>query len=484
MFVSVVCRPFSTTAKLFASPWPAKSIQRGTFCRIRIQNEPHFRLNTVNNPPKNIDSNSLGAKRISRAPKKTVLTIAPADTIDDPVEECSEESRELAQSAFSIGSNPESRRRPQTHLAKFVTPKIATDFSCKAMAIALHGRSFATRIEPNDPLEHDLQGILDALEEMAGLPLDGTTAVERLKSLLNVLNHGALAVRERANAECDEHAKSTLVHAIHLVLSAHCQRGRFEDAVEQVSQRAIYQFAYGLTHEINNPLANIAARAQQLIANASSDSDRRSLATIVDQSMRAHEMLSEMMRVVQPNPIQTRVEDVIGIVRKAIEIQEKQWTHSQVQCNLKGCSKTLHCAIDPSAMVEAIGCLLHNAFQVCRPNDRIEVVCEELDPSHPDFGPLPPMLDGQQKLTPRIRIAVRDTGPGMSQDAVERAWDLYFSGREHGRGLGISLAKVRRTVDAHQGLVWMESKPHAGCTVEIRLPKRDDPTPLRKSFSI
>ncbi len=435
-----------------------------------------------------MDSNAFTVKRTSRASKKTVLTIAPADPTEYPVDEADDDSMGFVQNADSNGSNPENSLGQPTKPSRSIPSDMAMAFSCKAMALALQGRSFVTGIETgmetNDPFEQTLDGILDTLEKTVGITFEGSTAIPRLQSLLDGLTCGLLAVREHANADSDEQAKSTLVHAIHAVVAAQCQRCRFEDAVEKVSQRAIYQFAYGLTHEINNPLANIAARAQQLISQAASDSDRRSLATIVDQSMRAHEMLSEMMRVVQPSTLHTRSEEVGGLVRQAIEIQEKQWMHSQVQCNLRGAAKPLYCAIDKAAMLEAICSLLQNAFQVCRPNDRVEVICEELDSTHPDYGPTNPTIDSAQSSTSRIRIAIRDTGPGMSYETLERAWDLYFSGRDHGRGLGISLAKVRRTIDAHQGLVWIQSKPNAGCSVEIRLPKLPAPQNPRKSFSI
>ena len=428
-----------------------------------------LRPTTVKKTPKNMDSNS--ATRTSRLPRKTVLTIAPAESREMDFEEADEESTE-------------SRSFRRIDLPKTITPNSAMSISCDLMVGALQVRSFSSPDFESGAFELKLDRLLDDLEENLGASIDGSNGILRLQSLLDQLNRGEVCVREHSAAEADEVAKSILINAIHAVVSSQCQRSRFEEAVEKVSQRAIYQFAYGLTHEINNPLANIAARAQQLICEAASDADRRSLATIVDQAMRAHEMLAEMMRVVQPNSIRPRAEDVVEIVRQAHQIQEKQWTHAQVQCNLRLPTKPLFVSIDKSSLLEAICSLLQNAFQVCRPNDRIEIVCEELSANHPEYGPGHTSKNVQQTVNPRIRIAVRDTGPGLSSDAVACAWDLYFSGRENGRGLGISLAKVRQTVDAHGGLVWIQSKPNAGCTVEIRLPKLHEPPSLRKSFSI
>jgi hypothetical protein len=242
---------------------------------------------------------------------------------------------------------------------------------------------------------------------------------------------------------------------------------QFQKSVQRECNQAIYSFAYGLSHEINNPLANIAARAQQLIATASTEADRRSLATIVDQTMRAHEMLAEMMRVVQPRPLTVRTENVGETVREMMQMHSETWKHSKIQVELQVGPKPCYAAIERASLTEALLSLLHNAMQVCGPNDRIRVFCGESATT-----------DGHEPE--EIRIAVSDTGPGLSHESSQRAWDLYYSGREHGRGLGISLANVRRIIDAHEGDVWIESAPGAGCVVEIRLPKSPETPTVRR----
>src|SRR5437773_318470 len=59
--------------------------------------------------------------------------------------------------------------------------------------------------------------------------------------------------------------------------------GAFASALESAKLQALYNFAYGLSHEINNPLANIATRAQTLLVGEKNPERRRKLATIVQQ---------------------------------------------------------------------------------------------------------------------------------------------------------------------------------------------------------
>jgi two-component system sensor histidine kinase FlrB len=67
-----------------------------------------------------------------------------------------------------------------------------------------------------------------------------------------------------------------------------------------------------------------------------------------------------------------------------------------------------------------------------------------------------------------LAIRVRDDGPGIPAELAERIFEPFVSGRSGGTGLG--LAVVRAVVEAHGGLVELESAPGAGTTFTLRLP--------------
>lgn len=284
-----------------------------------------------------------------------------------------------------------------------------------------------------------------------------------LKTLLYCVESGEFVAGESQDSVAITHLRN----AIYQCLSSLTQNERFADATERAARRAIYQFAYGLTHEINNPLANIAARAQQLALTAKTETDRRSLGTIVDQSMRAHEMLAEMMRVVQPPAMRLSNQDIVDIVRNVVSSLHPEATRRMIRFESELPNMSLYCDVDSVALTEALRSATQNSLDVCRPSDCIKWICEHL-PSHQEERSM--QAKNYRPGQDRIRIALHDTGPGMSSECLARAWDLYFSGREHGRGLGISLANIRRIIESHQGIVWLQSAPNAGCNLEIRLP--------------
>jgi two-component system, NtrC family, sensor histidine kinase PilS len=73
-------------------------------------------------------------------------------------------------------------------------------------------------------------------------------------------------------------------------------------------------------------------------------------------------------------------------------------------------------------------------------------------------------------LEPVVRLRVRDDGPGIEPDLLERLFQPFVSGRPGGSGLGLAI--VQRAVEAHRGLVLVDSAPGAGTTFTILLHAR------------
>src|SRR5260370_41381753 len=94
----------------------------------------------------------------------------------------------------------------------------------------------------------------------------------------------------------------------------------FLTSVETAKLDALKEFAYGASHEINNPLANISARAQTLLQDERDPERRRRLAAINSQAFRAHEMIADVMLFARPPRMERR--DVGLAARTASRIDE------------------------------------------------------------------------------------------------------------------------------------------------------------------
>ena len=85
------------------------------------------------------------------------------------------------------------------------------------------------------------------------------------------------------------------------------------------------------------------------------------------------------------------------------------------------------------------------------------------------------MPQGAKPAGAWLRIIVRDNGPGVTSEVLERAADLFFSTKEVGKGTGLGLGIVHRIVDAHDGEISLESAPGQGFRVTIDLPRNVSP---------
>jgi signal transduction histidine kinase len=73
----------------------------------------------------------------------------------------------------------------------------------------------------------------------------------------------------------------------------------------------------------------------------------------------------------------------------------------------------------------------------------------------------------------RVRITVADTGPGMTREQLERAFDDFYTTKAGGTGLGLSI--VRRLVMDLDGVLRIETEPGAGTRVVLEFPTASSP---------
>ena len=71
-------------------------------------------------------------------------------------------------------------------------------------------------------------------------------------------------------------------------------------------------------------------------------------------------------------------------------------------------------------------------------------------------------------LAPQVVIEIRDNGPGIAPDDLERIFSPFFTTKPQGTGLGLAI--VRKVVDAHDGRIDAVSAPGRGATFKVTLP--------------
>jgi hypothetical protein len=222
----------------------------------------------------------------------------------------------------------------------------------------------------------------------------------------------------------------------------------FDARLHRSKMEALKQLAYGLSHEINNPLANISTRAQQLQRGEEDPARVATLQRIVDQVYRAHEMISDLMFYANPATATRQRHDLNRIVLTVVEGFQDEAERQSIRLETKTPEEPTPVMVDRQMIAEALRALIRNSVDAIGCQGTIVVSLIQ----HPG----------------RVMVHVADSGPGLSDQAREHAFDPYFSGREAGRGLGLGLCRAYRIAKLHAGDVTLAGGP-AGCVATISL---------------
>ncbi|MEP6729332.1 MAG: ATP-binding protein [bacterium] len=235
------------------------------------------------------------------------------------------------------------------------------------------------------------------------------------------------------------------------------------DALRLRAERleGIAELSASLAHEIKNPLASIRSAVEQLSRSPFSGADERALSNLVmRESDRLSRLLSEFLdfarvRVARLEPLDLS-HLLAGAVRLALSHPDKAEgvaivSHvEQGQFVIEGDDDLLH---------RAIFNLMLNAIQAS-PTDG-EVRVEVGEPTAEQLG------SGNMFPNGAVAISVTDAGAGIPPEIRDRLFDPFFTTKPGGSGLG--LAVVHRAIDAHRGLVFLDSSA-AGTRFTIVLP--------------
>jgi len=222
----------------------------------------------------------------------------------------------------------------------------------------------------------------------------------------------------------------------------------FDRRLHKSKLGALKQLAYGLSHEINNPLANISTRAQQLQRGEDDPARAATLQRIIDQVYRAHEMIADLMFFANP-PAAVRSKCELNAVLCSVADSFREEVNRQaIRLEVITPAESILANVDENMIGEAVRALVRNAIDAigCQGTIVISLVHE----------------------SDRLMIHIADSGPGLSDHARTHAFDPYFSGREAGRGLGLGLCRAYRIAKLHFGDITLAGGP-TGCVATITL---------------
>jgi two-component system nitrogen regulation sensor histidine kinase GlnL len=240
--------------------------------------------------------------------------------------------------------------------------------------------------------------------------------------------------------------------------------------VEQLEERerlrdrlaALGEMAAAIAHEVKNPLASIEVAAGILKRQLSTQTEAlETLDDIIKEAKMANAIVVEVLEFVRPIQLQVERVSVDEALKDAITLAEGKQARGAVSIDLEIAHDVPELLADAHQLRQLFSNLMANAFEALGGEGHVSIRATVL-PGDDEPSPSiePPM--------PQIVVEVKDTGPGIAADDLERIFSPFFTTKPQGTGLGLAI--VRKVVDAHDGHIDAISAPGRGATFRVTLP--------------
>ncbi len=240
-----------------------------------------------------------------------------------------------------------------------------------------------------------------------------------------------------------------------------------EEEMKRVDKMAaVGLLAAGMAHEIRNPLASLSGSIQILKSELALDDHQKHLMEItLRESERLNALITDFLLFAQPP--QTR--KIPYPMRRILEETIDLFTHSPsfhngIRIQRPSAHEEIQASVDPDQMKQVFWNLFINAAQSMSNGGEIRVRIGRGNGSSAIDPPLTSQLRGKEWA----KIAITDSGNGMSQEEKEKIFEPFFTTKENGTGLGLSI--VHKIIENHNGLIKVESEVGWGSTFTIYLP--------------
>ncbi|MBN2339845.1 MAG: response regulator [Deltaproteobacteria bacterium] len=248
---------------------------------------------------------------------------------------------------------------------------------------------------------------------------------------------------------------------------AESEQSRLEQQLRQAQKmEAVGRLAGGMAHDINNMLAAISGTAEALLQEiATNENVRLDLHNILQACSRGKMLTSNLLGFAQKGKYRRERIDVNQTIRDV---------HTFMSRSIPGgvlfetilCEDLRHIEGDPGQINQVLVNLINNAVDAMSGEGHLVITTENVSDVERQG------VVGLEHVTGNyIKVIVSDTGHGMKDGTLERAFEPFFSTKKMGEGTGLGLSMVYGTITNHGGAVLIRSALNQGTAVTIYLPE-------------
>jgi signal transduction histidine kinase len=249
----------------------------------------------------------------------------------------------------------------------------------------------------------------------------------------------------RLQAEADAAARARL-EAEHAAAAA--RRAEEQSAL-------VGTIAAGIAHEIRNPLSTLRMNLQMLREDWENpitereQKGRKRIDVLLRETERMETVVSDFVRFAAGHALRLERTNLNVLTGELLDFLAPQAERSRIRLVREFAKDLPPVEVDPNLIRQAILNLLVNAQQVLPSGGEIRIRTKE---------------NGQF-----VKLSVSDNGPGIPAEHREKIFNLYFSTKPGGTGLGLPM--VKKIVEEHRGRIEVDTELNKGTTFTLCLTK-------------
>jgi signal transduction histidine kinase/CheY-like chemotaxis protein len=223
---------------------------------------------------------------------------------------------------------------------------------------------------------------------------------------------------------------------------------------------SVGQLAAGIAHELNNPLTSILGFAQLLLRRDDVPAPQREfLQNIESQGQRCARIVLSLLKLSRKdNPVH-RPFEIVPLIREMVEFLRYDLDRNGIQAQE---------AFDEKLpLLIGDGCQIQQVF--------MNLITNAIHAMEGGSTKILEIRAGREG--DRVRVAFRDTGPGVAPDLMPKLFEPFFTTKPSGKGTGLGLYISREIVQQHGGTIRAENGKEGGAVFTVSLPIAPAPTP-------
>jgi two-component system sensor histidine kinase HydH len=211
------------------------------------------------------------------------------------------------------------------------------------------------------------------------------------------------------------------------------------------------RLAAGIAHEIRNPLSSIKGFATYFSQRYKENpEDARISGIMIQEVERLNTVVTQLLEFARPVTIQKKTTSVKALVADSLKMIENRASEKNIAIETT-VDEDLKISMDPNRMNQVLMNLYLNAMEAMGNGGTLGI---EARASKAENG---------------FHIIVSDTGCGIRSEDLPHIFDLYYTTKPHGTGIGLAI--VSNILEAHNGKLTVESKEGRGSVFDIFLPE-------------